>query len=231
MKKCLITGASGLIGSEMVRDFIAQGYQVYGFDLKNNSKLKHPDYIFIKTDISNDGSVKKSFEQIKQLDILVNNGAKTAPYNTAIEKLSLKEWQKVMDTNLTSAFLLTKYSVPLLRKSKGSIINIASTRHFMCEPHNEIYSASKGGLIALTKALAISLGGDVRVNAISPGWIADPSQHFAPQDHQQHPVKRIGRPSDISRLANYLASDAAGFITGQDFVVDGGMTVKMIYEE
>jgi NAD(P)-dependent dehydrogenase (short-subunit alcohol dehydrogenase family) len=231
MKNCLITGASGLIGSEMVREFLAQGMKVFGLDLVGNSQLKHPDYTFIKTDISNEAQVKAALKQIKSLDILVNNGAKASPENPPIEKLSLKQWEKVINSNLTSVFLLSKYAVPVLKKTKGSIINIASTRHLMCEPHTEIYSTSKGGIVSLTRALAISLAGEVRVNSISPGWIADPKNQFPDSDHQQHPVKRIGRPSDIAKLTYYLASDEAGFITGQDFVVDGGMTVKMIYRD
>ena len=130
--------------------------------------------------------------------------------------------------------------MPGLRRRKGAIVNIASTRAVMSEPNSEPYAAAKGGLLALTHALAISLGPDVRVNAVLPGWIeTGPWQKASEReekpehrdvDREQHPVGRIGRPEDIAAAVAYLASDAAGFITGQHFAVDGGMTVKMIYE-
>lgn len=231
MKTCLVTGASGLIGSELVREFLSQGFQVYGFDLKKNPGLTHPDFHYLKVDISNELQVKNAFRQIPSLDVLVNNGAKASPENTPLEKMLLKEWEKFLSINLTSVFLHSKYAIPKLKKTSGSIINISSTRHLMSEPNTEIYSASKGGMDALTRAMAISLSGKVRVNSISPGWIADPKKKQRKIDHDQHPVKRVGWPSDISKMAAYLASDAAGFITGQDFVIDGGMTAKMIYAE
>jgi NAD(P)-dependent dehydrogenase (short-subunit alcohol dehydrogenase family) len=120
----------------------------------------------------------------------------------------------------------------------GSIVNIASTRALQSEANTEAYSASKGGVVALTHALAVSLGPDIRVNCISPGWIAvDDWKKSArrkqpvlrPEDHAQHPVGRVGHPEDIAALAAYLISSKASFITGQNFVVDGGMTKKMIY--
>lgn len=231
MQTCLITGASGLIGSETVKEFLAQGFNVIGLDLKKNPSLKHPDYHFIKADISDEDQVKTVFKTIKSLDVLINNGAKAAPENPPLEKLTLKEWNKTIGSNLTSAFLLSKFAIPKLRKSKGVIINIASIRHLMCEPNTEIYSTAKGGIVSLTRAMAISLAGDVRVNSISPGWIADPAQEFNRSQHEQHPVHRIGRPADIAKMCLYLSSEEAGFITGQDFVVDGGMTVKMIYDD
>ncbi|MFW6120163.1 MAG: SDR family oxidoreductase, partial [Petrotogales bacterium] len=121
-------------------------------------------------------------------------------------------------------------------EKQGIIINIASTRALMSEPDSEPYSAAKGGLLALTHSLAVSLGPWVRVNAISPGWI-DVSKHkvgvpeeLSEKDHLQHPAGRVGRPEDISEMCLYLASDKASFITGANIVIDGGMTVKMIYE-
>ena len=106
-------------------------------------------------------------------------------------------------------------------------MNIASTRALQSEPDTEAYAASKGGLVALTHALALSLGPEVRVNCISPGWIAH--QPVRRKDHAQHPAGRVGQPQDVAELVAYLLSDAAGFVTGQNFVIDGGMTKKMIY--
>lgn len=231
MKVCLITGASGLIGSETVREYLSQGYKVFGIDIRPNEDLKHPDYTYIRTDISDEAQIKNAFRKIKGLDVLINNGAKASPVNTPIEKMTLKEWDQFLAVDLTSVFLLSKYAIPLLRKTSGSIINISSTRHLMSEPNTEIYSAAKGGINALTRAMAVSLSGDVRVNSISPGWISDPKKKLRKKDHDQHLVKRVGRPADIARMCLYLSSEAAGFVTGQDFVVDGGMSVKMIYAE
>jgi len=122
---------------------------------------------------------------------------------------------------------MAKHCAPQLRRRGGAIVNIASTRALQSEPGTEAYSASKGGLVALTHALAMSLGPQVRVNCVSPGWIAH--QAVRKKDHAQHPAGRVGRPEDIAEIVAYLLSDAAGFITGQNFVVDGGMTRKMIY--
>lgn len=228
-KSILITGASGLIGTGLCHKFLEEGYEVYGLDIKPNPNLKHSKYKFYKCDISNEDAVKSILKKIKNLNGLINNGAIANPTNKSLERLSLTEWNKKLSINLTSAFLLSKYAVPKIRKKKGSIINISSTRHLMAEPHNEIYCASKGGIDGLTRAMAISLGPDIRVNSISPGWITDSKEQLTPEDHKQHPTGRVGYPSDVAHLAFYLISDQSGFVTGQDFVIDGGMTKKMIY--
>jgi NAD(P)-dependent dehydrogenase (short-subunit alcohol dehydrogenase family) len=119
----------------------------------------------------------------------------------------------------------------MLRAARGSVVTIASTRAKMSEADTEAYAASKGGLVALTHALAISLGPDVRVNAISPGWIDVAGQDLRPEDHAQHPAGRVGRPQDVASLAAWLLDPAQGFVTGGEFVVDGGMTRKMIYND
>jgi NAD(P)-dependent dehydrogenase (short-subunit alcohol dehydrogenase family) len=139
----------------------------------------------------------------------------------------LQAWNRRIAVNLTGVFLMTKHCTPHLRRAKGSIVNIGSTRALQSEPNTEAYTASKGGVVALTHALAMSLGPQVRVNCISPGWIA--KRKLRKKDHAQHPVGRAGRPEDIGEMVAFLISDAAGFITGQNFVVDGGMTRKMIY--
>ena len=228
-KTAIITGSSGLIGSELTREFLADGYQVLGFDLRALPDLKHPDFTFVKCDLSSEKDVKAAFKQIKSLDVLVNNAAIANPESPDFESLSLADWNKSMGINLTGNFLMIRAALPLLKNSKGNIINISSTRHKMSEPHTELYTTAKGGMDALTRGLAISYAHAVRVNSISPGWIADPKEKRKSNDHKQHPAGRVGRPSDIAKMALYLASDAAGFITGQDFVVDGGMTIKMIY--
>jgi NAD(P)-dependent dehydrogenase (short-subunit alcohol dehydrogenase family) len=197
---------------------------------------------FIQSDVSDEESVKnlvrETINYFKGIDVLVNNAGRAIPENPPLTELSLEDWNKTISVNLTGVFLCTKHSVTYLRKAKGTIINIASTRALMSEPNTEAYSASKGGVLALTHALAISLGPDIRVNCISPGWIEvsewqkQAKRHRAElteQDHQQHPVGRVGQPEDIASLAVYFASPEATFITGTNFVIDGGMTKKMIY--
>jgi NAD(P)-dependent dehydrogenase (short-subunit alcohol dehydrogenase family) len=146
-----------------------------------------------------------------------------------IADLTLAEWSAVLATNLTSTFLLVRAAEKLLAASRGAVITIASTRASMSERDTESYSASKGGLVALTHALAISLGPDIRVNCVSPGWINSREDALDPADHAQHPAGRVGTPEDVAALVSYLVGPEAGFITGAEFTIDGGMTRKMIY--
>jgi NAD(P)-dependent dehydrogenase (short-subunit alcohol dehydrogenase family) len=148
-----------------------------------------------------------------------------------IADLTLSEWSSVIATNLTSTFLLAKTAAPLLRAAQGAILTIASTRAHMSEPDTESYAASKGGLLALSHALAVSLGPDIRVNCISPGWIDTQGAELRPEDHAQHPAGRVGTTADIAACAAWLLGPEAGFVTGSEFIIDGGMTRKMIYAE
>jgi NAD(P)-dependent dehydrogenase (short-subunit alcohol dehydrogenase family) len=161
------------------------------------------------------------------LDALVNNAGLAGPQDPPVDKLPLARWNRRIAVNLTGPLLMAKHCAPHLRRARGAIVNIASTRALQSEPNTEAYSASKGGLVALTHALAMSLGPRVRVNCVSPGWIAH--QPVRRKDHAQHPVGRVGRDEDVAQIVAYLLSEAAGFVTAQNFVVDGGMTRKMIY--
>jgi NAD(P)-dependent dehydrogenase (short-subunit alcohol dehydrogenase family) len=150
-----------------------------------------------------------------------------------LAKWSVEEWRHVLDVNLTAAFLLARAAEKSLRAANGAFLTIASTRAVMSEPDTFAYSASKGGLVGLTHSLAMSLGPDVRVNCVSPGWIETGDYaKLRRKDHAQHPAGRVGKPEDIAQMVSFLLDrERAGFITGAHFIVDGGMTRKMIYEE
>ena len=223
MKKAIVTGGSGLIGSGICETLAAQGWEVASFDLEPGPSES------IICDIADETSVAAAFSELgwSELDLLVNNAGVANPNSGSIADLSLADWRKVTDSHLTGAFLMTRAAVPLLGEG-SSIVNMVSTRAFMSEPDSEAYAASKGGLVALTHALAISLGPRVRVNAVAPGWISD-GKDLRDIDHSQHPVGRVGRASDIADAVVYLAG--AGFVTGQVLTIDGGMTRKMIYAD
>lgn len=225
MKRAIVTGGGGLIGTGIIEALLNDGWTVASFDIKETTtKARH-----ILCDVGNETSVAAAFDQLgwKGLELLVNNAGIAGPVNGPIHKLSLSDWRKVTDSHLTGAFLMTRSAVPLMGKG-ASIVNMASTRAFMSEPETEAYAASKGGLVALTHALAVSLGPKIRVNAIAPGWITNDTD-LREEDKTQHPVGRVGRPEHIADAVLYLSR--AGFMTGQVMVLDGGMTKKMIYEE
>jgi NAD(P)-dependent dehydrogenase (short-subunit alcohol dehydrogenase family) len=224
-KTVLVTGGAQGIGAATARLLAGRGWRVAIADIRKSEPF------FVKTDVSREASVRACVhavvKQFGRLDALVNNAGLTGPNDGPLEKLALKDWNRRIGVNLTGAFLMAKHCIPQLRKHRGAIVNIASTRALQSEPDTEAYSASKGGLVALTHALANSLGPAVRVNCISPGWISH--KPVSRKDHAQHPVGRVGQSEDVAELVAYLLSDAAGFVTGQNFVIDGGMTRKMIY--
>lgn len=246
----LVTGGAQGIGLAIAHHLLQRDWRVAMTDIDTaageasvkNLQVFRDRLTFIAGDVSQEQEVESCIQTVLQkygqLDGLINNAGIANPYSGPIEQLALADWNRWMGTNLTGYFLTVKHAVPHLRKNSGAIINIASTRALQSEAHTEAYAASKGGIVALTHALAISLGPDIRVNCFSPGWIdVSALQHppqqadLSPIDHQQHPVGRVGNPQDVAEMVHFLLSDAAGFITGQNFVVDGGMTRKMIYEE
>jgi NAD(P)-dependent dehydrogenase (short-subunit alcohol dehydrogenase family) len=232
MKTILITGGAQGIGRGCVEYFISKGWNVTAVDLQPMDCGERLEAVRGDTSLEETAqkTVAKTMERFGRLDALINNAGVGTLGKFSVEKLPLEEWNRVLGINLTGCFLMAKHSAPHLRAAKGAIINIASTRALMSEPDSEAYAASKGGIVALTHALAVSLGPDIRVNCISPGWIETrkEAQHSA-ADRLQHPAGRVGIPQDIAELADYLIS--AGFVTGQNVIADGGMTKKMIYVE
>jgi NAD(P)-dependent dehydrogenase (short-subunit alcohol dehydrogenase family) len=198
--------------------------------------------MFVRLDVAREVSVRNfvasAHRTYGRIDGLVNNAGIADPHTGPIAKLALADWNRYLATGLSGAFLCTRYAVDALRAAGGAVVNIASTRALQSEPDTEAYAAAKGGLVALTHALAVSLGPEVRVNCISPGWVPTdawrkPSSRRRPTlsrtDHAQHPCGRAGTPGDIGALAVHLLSPAAGFITGANLVIDGGMSRKMQY--
>ena len=226
----LITGGANGIGAGIARRLVHDGAQVVIAD-KEFCALEGARSVVC--DVSSEAEVQNLIDDIagteKRLDGIVCNAG--FMIRKPVEALSLAEWSSVLGTNLTSTFLLVKAGAKLLRAAKGSVVTIASTRAHMSEPDTESYAASKGGLLALTHALAMSSGPDIRVNCISPGWIDTGHYKIRPEDHAQHPAGRVGRVEDVASLAAYLLGPELGFITGAEFIVDGGMTRKMIYAE
>ncbi|HEX8584135.1 MAG TPA: SDR family oxidoreductase, partial [Allosphingosinicella sp.] len=187
----------------------------------------------VAADVSDEAAVQTLVTGIAaeegRLDALVCNAG--FMIRKPLRDLTLAEWNAVLGTNLTSSFLLVRAAESMLRAARGAVVTIASTRSHQSEPHTESYSASKGGLLALTHALAISLGPEVRVNCVSPGWIETKGAALSAEDEAQHPAGRVGRPEDVAALVAWLCGPESGFVTGAEFVTDGGMTRKMIYAE
>ena len=227
----LVTGGSKGIGRGIARRLSADGWHVVTADTEERGPEEAARHV--QADISSEAAVRALIQGIAstegRLDGLVANAG--IMIRKPLRDLTLDEWSRVIAVNLTSTYLLARAAESLLRSARGAIVTIASTRAHQSEPDTESYSASKGGLLALTHALAISLGPDVRANVISPGWIDVRNETLSEKDHAQHPAGRVGQPADIAALAAWLLSPESGFVTGAEFVSDGGMTRKMIYEE
>ncbi|WP_027308078.1 SDR family oxidoreductase [Caloramator sp. ALD01] len=246
-KTAIITGGGQGIGKGTAKRLLMENYNVVIAEIDKEAGQETVDELkifgdikFICCDVSKEEDVKNLVSQTVNIfggvDVLINNAA--ISINKPITELSLEEWNRVISINLTGAFLCSKYCAPYLKQTKGSIINIASTRAFMSEKDTEAYSASKGGIFALTHALAVSLGPDVRVNCISPGWIEvselkkqgiRKTPILSEMDNKQHPAGRVGNADDVASMILFLIDERNSFITGANFIVDGGMTRKMIY--
>jgi NAD(P)-dependent dehydrogenase (short-subunit alcohol dehydrogenase family) len=235
----IVTGAANGIGLAIARSLIRSGWRVAALDLPGTGLArrfaKHRRVAIIEGDVAQEEAaaraVAAALERFGRLDGVVSNAGISR--NKPIRRLTLEEWHRVLDVNLTAAFLLARAAETALRRSKGAMVLIASSRALMSEANTEAYSASKGGLVALTHALSISFAPDVRVNCVSPGWIRTRNYgELRKKDHAQHPAGRVGKPEDVAAMAQFLLDpERSGFITGANFLVDGGMTRKMIYVE
>ena len=242
----IVTGGAQGIGRIVSQELLNNDYRVSIFDIDGEAMEELKPHFnkrrcaFFVTDVSNEVSVRSSVRAaVRRFGAaygLVNN----AVYEIfkPMEELSLDEWNRAIATNLTGTFLCSRQLAPHLRETRGAIVNMCSTRAFQSEPDTESYAASKGGIYSLTHAMAMSLAPDVRVNAISPGWIdvsaikkrsKAQQELLSEEDHLQHPAGRVGNAGDIARMVLFLLDCENSFITGQNFTVDGGMTRKMIY--
>ena len=247
----LVTGGAQGIGKGIVRHLLMSGRRVAMADIDAEAGAETATLFrglgelhFHEADVSDEtrvrGWIEDAVGRFGRIDGLVNNAGISDPDGGPIEKLALKEWNRVLATNLTGYFLTVKHAAPHLRASRGAVVNIASTRAFQSEPNTLAYAASKGGVVSLTHAMAVSLGPEIRVNCISPGWIdvsawkkgVPPADgNLRPADHEQHPAGRVGLPGDVAAMTEFLLSDAAAFVTGANMTMDGGMSRRMIYVE
>lgn len=245
-KIAFITGGANGIGRGIVIAFCQAGADVVFCDTDEDAgnrlctELKDYQCTFIKADISDKDALILSINAVigkkGNIDILINNAGISS--FVPILDASIDDFDRMLNINLRPVFITAKLlakhrSANLYLNSYGRIINIASTRYLMSEPNSEAYAASKGGIVSLTHALAISLSEyNITVNCISPGWIetGDYAQ-LNTEDHKQHPSGRVGVPQDIAQTCLFLCNPNSNFINGQNIIVDGGMTKKMIYKE
>ena len=232
-RTAIVTGAAHGIGRGITQRLLHDGWTVFALD-RDTTQLEAADRLHVLTaDTGVEADIQRALERIAtladRLDGLVCNAG--IMVRKPLADLTLKEWDRVLAVNLTGPFLLAREAAPLLRAGHGAIVTIGSTRAHMSEPDTESYSASKGGLLALTHALSVSLGPAIRANCISPGWIDVAGETLRPVDHAQHPAGRVGTVEDVAALAAWLLGPESRFVTGSEFIVDGGMTRRMLYVE
>lgn len=222
-KIAIVTGGAQGIGKCIAEEFKKNGAVVCVIDKKPND--------YFTGDLAEEETLKRFAKQVitehGRVDYLINNAI---PLMKGISECSYEEFNYALRVGVTAPFYLTKLFLPYF-SSGAAIVNISSSRDRMSQPQTESYTAAKGGITALTHALAVSLAGKVRVNSISPGWIDNAYTVYSGSDAVQHPAGRVGNPLDIANMVLYLCSDQAGFITGENICIDGGMTRQMIYHD
>ena len=220
-KVVVVTGGANGIGKCICEEFAKAGAKVCIIDLCENE--------YFQGDLADKGTLEKFADKVLSdyghIDYLINNAL---PQSIGIAEASYEEFEYALKVGVTAPFYLTKLFMEHFSEG-ASIINISSSRDRMSQPQTESYTAAKGGIAALTHALAVSLAGKVRVNSISPGWIDTSYEVYEGSDAIQQPVGRVGNPLDIANMVLFLCSEKAGFITGENICIDGGMTRQMIY--
>ncbi len=222
-KVVVVTGAAKGIGRCIRDEFEKEGAVVCAFDILENDYFTGD--LSKKSDM--DRFVQKVIHEYGHIDYLINNAL---PLMKGIDTCTYEEFEYALKVGVTAPFYLSKQFLPYF-SDRGVIINISSSRDRMSQAYTESYSAAKGGIAALTHALAVSLGPKIRVNSVSPGWIETRGVQYEGADALQHPAGRVGNPFDIANMVLFLCSDKAGFITGENICVDGGMTKLMIYHD
>lgn len=220
-KIAVVTGGAKGIGKAVAEEFRKAGAKVCIIDLLDNDGFTGD--LAEQTVLEN--FARKVIADHGRVDYLINNAL---PLMKGIDECSYEEFNYALRVGVTAPFYLTKLFAPHFAPG-AAIVNISSSRDRMSQPQTESYTAAKGGISALTHALAVSLAGKVRVNSISPGWIDTDYTVYEGADAIQHPAGRVGNPLDIAHMVLYLCSDKAGFITGENICIDGGMTRQMIY--
>ena len=244
-KVCVVTGGALGIGRCLTREFAKAGAKVALIDINEEAGNENLEYItqkggealFYHGDVALEEDLirfkDEVIERFGKVDYLINNACISR--KGILSSCSYDDFNYVLRVGVSAPYYLTKLFLPYFSRG-GSVVNISSTRAMMSQPDTESYTAAKGGISALTHALAVSLAGNVRVNSVSPGWIDTGAYHdenyrpaYTEADTAQHPSGRVGYPMDIARVVMFLCDEESSFITGENITVDGGMTKLMIY--